>query len=152
AVGADATKPDDGTPKPESRVVVYGDSDFAANSSINLPGNKDLYMNTIGWLSQQENLISIRPKNPEDRPLTLTAAQQNNIMLLSLLVVPGLFLGSGVFSWWRRRWMRGVKSTIALLVVLAGLGAYAYFVTSKLPEGSTSDTKKLFEGIAIDKI
>jgi ABC-type uncharacterized transport system involved in gliding motility auxiliary subunit len=99
----DASKPDNETQKPQTRVVVYGDSDFAGNASFNLPGNKDLFMNTVGWLSQQENLISIRPKNPEDRRLTLTAAQQSNIMVLSLLIIPACIFGSGVYSWWRRR-------------------------------------------------
>jgi ABC-type uncharacterized transport system involved in gliding motility auxiliary subunit len=96
-------KPDENAPQPETRLVVYGDSDFAANSSINLPGNKDLFLNTVGWLSQQENLISIRPKDAEDRRLTLTAAQQNNFMILSLLVIPACIFGTGVYSWWRRR-------------------------------------------------
>ena len=101
---ADSSKPDDGTPKPQTRIAVYGDSDFVSNASFNaMPGNKDLFMNTVGWLSQQENLISIRPKNPEDRRLTLTAAQQSNIMILSLLVIPAFIFGSGVYSWWRRR-------------------------------------------------
>ena len=101
---ADASKPDDkDAPKPETRVVVFGDSDFPANSYLGLPGNRDLFMNTVGWLSQQENLISIRPKDADDRRLTLTAAQQNNIMVLSLLIIPGLIFGSGVYSWWRRR-------------------------------------------------
>lgn len=100
---ADPSKPDDGLPKQETRFVVFGDSDFVANSGIGLPGNKDLFMNTIGWLSQQENLISIRPKSSEDRRLVLTAAQQNNLMLLSLLFIPAMVFGSGVYSWWRRR-------------------------------------------------
>jgi gliding motility-associatede transport system auxiliary component len=60
-------------------------------------------MNTIGWLSQQENLISIRAKEPDDRRITLTATQQANIQWLSLLIIPGLIFGSGVYSWWRRR-------------------------------------------------
>ena len=60
-------------------------------------------MNTIGWLSQQENLIAIRPKNPEDRRLTLTATQQNNLTLLSLIVIPLCIFGSGVYAWSRRR-------------------------------------------------
>src|SRR5262249_19096734 len=47
-------------PKPETRLVVFGDSDFAANSGLGIQGNRDLFMNTVGWLSQQENLISIR--------------------------------------------------------------------------------------------
>jgi hypothetical protein len=47
--------------------------------------------------------------------------------------------------------MRGLKSTIALLVVLVGLGAYIYFVTLKQPEGGTGQPK-VFAGLATDKI
>ncbi len=90
-------------PKPESRVVVIGDSDFASNSALGIQGNRDLFMNTIGWLSQQENLISIRPKDADDRRITLTAAQQLNIMWLSLAVIPLCIFGAGVYTWWRRR-------------------------------------------------
>jgi ABC-type uncharacterized transport system involved in gliding motility auxiliary subunit len=106
AAKPDATPPAPGqpdTPKPETRVVVYGDSDFPSNSVLGIPGNKDMFMNTIGWLSQQENLISIRPKEASDRRLTLTATQQNNITWLSLLIVPGLVFLTGAYSWWRRR-------------------------------------------------
>jgi gliding motility-associatede transport system auxiliary component len=104
ATPTDAPKPGEETAsKPETRVAVIGDSDFVANSGLGIQGNKDLYMNTIGWLSQQENLISIRPKEPDDRRLTLTATQQANIQWLSLLVIPGLIFGSGVYTWWRRR-------------------------------------------------
>jgi gliding motility-associatede transport system auxiliary component len=104
ATPTDAPKPgEDTASKPETRVAVIGDSDFVANSGLGIQGNKDLYMNTIGWLSQQENLISIRPKEPDDRRITLTATQQANIQWLSLLVIPGLIFGSGVYTWWRRR-------------------------------------------------
>jgi ABC-type uncharacterized transport system involved in gliding motility auxiliary subunit len=59
---ADGAKPPEtpDAPKPETRVVVFGDSDFAANAYLGFSGNRDLFMNTMGWLSQQENLISIR--------------------------------------------------------------------------------------------
>jgi ABC-type uncharacterized transport system involved in gliding motility auxiliary subunit len=90
-------------PKPETRVVVYGDSDFAANSGLGIQGNRDLFMNTVGWLTQQENLISIRPKDAEDRRLTMTAAQQTNVTWLSLFILPGLVFFTGVYTWWRRR-------------------------------------------------
>jgi ABC-type uncharacterized transport system involved in gliding motility auxiliary subunit len=89
--------------KPETRVAVIGDSDFAANAGLGIQGNKDLFMNTIGWLSQQENLISIRPKDAGDSRMTLTATQQNNITWLSLLLVPACIFGTGVYTWWRRR-------------------------------------------------
>ena len=53
--------------------------------------------------------------------------------------------------------MRGLKSTAALIVVLAGLGAYIYFVTSKTPEGGSGDAgakkqEKVFAGLQADKI
>ena len=49
--------------------------------------------------------------------------------------------------------MRGLRSTIALVVVLAGLGAYIYFVTWKTPEGDTAKkTDKVFTGVQADKI
>jgi peptidyl-prolyl cis-trans isomerase C len=58
---------------------------------------------TVGWASQQESLIAIRPRQAEDRRITLTAAQQSNILLLSLFIIPGVVFGTGVYSWWRRR-------------------------------------------------
>jgi ABC-type uncharacterized transport system involved in gliding motility auxiliary subunit len=101
---ADAGKPPaDAAAKAETRVAVVGDSDFAANAGLGIQGNRDLFMNTIGWLSQQENLISIRPKEADDRRITLTATQQNNIMWLSLLLIPGCVFATGVYTWWRRR-------------------------------------------------
>ncbi len=89
--------------KPESRVVGFGDSDFAANFGLGIQGNRDFFMNAVNWLAQQENLIAIRPREPEDRRLTLTADQQQRIMLLCLFIIPGLVFASGVYTWWRRR-------------------------------------------------
>jgi len=101
APAAPDAKPD--APKPEARLVVFGDSDFAGNSGLGIQGNRDLFMNTVGWLSQQENLISIRPKDADDRRLTMTAAQQTNVTWLSLFIIPGLVFFTGVYTWWRRR-------------------------------------------------
>jgi ABC-type uncharacterized transport system involved in gliding motility auxiliary subunit len=103
AAGAAAKPEDKDAPKPQTRVVVFGDSDFASNSVLGMPGNRDLFMNVVGWLSQQENLISIRPKDADDRRIALTATQQANITWLSLLVIPGSIFGAGIYNWWRRR-------------------------------------------------
>jgi ABC-type uncharacterized transport system involved in gliding motility auxiliary subunit len=92
------------TPKPaETRLVAFGDSDFASNAALGVSGNRDLFLNTINWLAQQENLISIRAKDPEDRRITLTADQERRIFYLTVLIVPGLVLLAGVQTWWRRR-------------------------------------------------
>lgn len=88
---------------PETRVAVFGDSDFVANNYLGVEGNPDLFMNTINWLAQQENLISIRPRQAADRRLTMTADTMRYVQLLALLLIPAAVLGAGVFVWWRRR-------------------------------------------------
>ncbi len=107
AVSNEPPKPGDApdAPKPETRVVVIGDADFATNVGLALTqgNNRDLFMNVMAWLAQQENLISIRPREPDDRRIVLTTAQQTNILLLALLVIPACIFGTGVYTWWRRR-------------------------------------------------
>jgi ABC-type uncharacterized transport system involved in gliding motility auxiliary subunit len=107
---APAPTPTPGAPPPadaprrETRVVVFGDSDFASNDGLGIaPGNPDLFVNTINWLAQQENLIAIRPKAPDDRRVTLTEDQQTMVWLFTIVMLPGLVIGAGVYSWWRRR-------------------------------------------------
>ena len=98
-----ANDADADAPTLEARFAVFGDSDFAANSAVGIQGNQDLALNAINWLAQQDNLIAIRPRVAEDRRITLTADQQFRVQLLSLLMIPGLVLGLGVFTWWNRR-------------------------------------------------
>jgi ABC-type uncharacterized transport system involved in gliding motility auxiliary subunit len=87
----------------EARIAAFGDSDFVSNAALGVQGNKDLFLNALNWLAQQENLIAIRPRDPEDRRITLTADQQRRIFYLTVLIVPGLILLAGVQTWWRRR-------------------------------------------------
>jgi ABC-type uncharacterized transport system involved in gliding motility auxiliary subunit len=86
-----------------ARLVVMGDSDYAANQWINSQHNGDLFFNTIDWLAQDENQISIRPKQPTDRRVTLTASQAAMLRWLDLIFLPGAVLISGVYIWWKRR-------------------------------------------------
>jgi ABC-type uncharacterized transport system involved in gliding motility auxiliary subunit len=87
----------------ETRLVVVGDSDFAANYSLGIQGNRDLFLNIANWLTQQENLVAIRPRQPEDRRITLTADQQLRIFWLSVFMIPGAVLGTGIYTWWLGR-------------------------------------------------
>jgi ABC-type uncharacterized transport system involved in gliding motility auxiliary subunit len=49
------------------------------------------------------DLISIRPKEPEDQRLFLTRDQQSGVAWLSLVLLPGVFVVLGIAVWWRRR-------------------------------------------------
>jgi ABC-type uncharacterized transport system involved in gliding motility auxiliary subunit len=87
----------------KARLVVYGDSDFASNQTFGLQGNGNLFLNTVSWLAQDESFISIRPKNPEDRRLTMTEAQGRLVSFFMLLFLPVGVLIAGVSVWMRRR-------------------------------------------------
>jgi len=85
------------------RLVVIGDSDFASNRAVGDYRNGDLFYNTIGWLAEEENLISIRPKSPTNRRVTLSAGQESALKWLDLVFFPGIVILSGVYIWWKRR-------------------------------------------------
>ena len=89
--------------KPETRIVAVGDSDFVANSIAATAGNTDMFLNMVNWLAQQENMIALRPRNPEDRRVSLTAGQDSMIFWFTLVILPGLIFLAGVQTWWRRR-------------------------------------------------
>ena len=105
--GADsAARPEDSKPedsKKEGRIIAVGDSGFGGNSLLTFQANQDLFMNMIAWLAQDSDLISIRPKDPEVHRLNLTISGQRNVLIFSLLILPGFFVAWGLTNWWRRR-------------------------------------------------
>jgi ABC-type uncharacterized transport system involved in gliding motility auxiliary subunit len=87
----------------QGRFVVVGSSSWAGNSFINFNGNRDLALNTINWLASDEDLISIRPKDREDRRITLTKAQFNWVKATSQFLLPLVVVIAGASVWWKRR-------------------------------------------------
>ena len=85
------------------RFVVVGSSRFVSSGFLPFNGNRDLYMNMINWLSSDEDLISIRPKEPEDRPLNMNTRQVSMLLYGSVFGIPLLIVFAGVSVWWRRR-------------------------------------------------
>ena len=87
----------------QGRFVVLGSSSWLANGFINFNGNNDLALNTINWLSSDEDLISIRPKEREDRRITMTRAQLSWVRATSQFLLPMIVVVAGVAVWWKRR-------------------------------------------------
>jgi len=94
---------DTGKPDSQGRFVVFGGSTWVANSFINFNGNPDLAVNTVNWLSADEDLISIRPKDQDDRHVTMTTAQLSLVRLWSQFLLPLAIVLTGAAVWWRRR-------------------------------------------------
>jgi ABC-type uncharacterized transport system involved in gliding motility auxiliary subunit len=87
----------------DGRFVVVGSADWAANYVFRFAGNRDLFLNMMNWLSSDEDLISIRPKDPEDRRITVSRSQMTLLRMTSQFLIPLGVILAGVMVWWRRR-------------------------------------------------
>ncbi|MBN3885776.1 MAG: Gldg family protein [Nostoc sp. JL34] len=88
----------------ESRLVVFGNSSFATDGLFQQQLNGDVFLNSVTWLSQQDQQpLSIRPKEAKNRRITLTTTQANLLILSSLLVLPLIGFAAAVIIWWKRR-------------------------------------------------
>lgn len=86
------------------RVVVVGSSNWMANNIMSAPiANRDLALNVLNWLTSDTDLISIRPKEPEDRRLHVTGSAVRVLFLTSVVFLPLIVIVSGFSVWWKRR-------------------------------------------------
>ncbi len=89
--------------KGETRIVAFGDGDFASNRYLRTLYNLDLVLNAVHWATEQEPEITLRPKlrTPLNFPIPLANTVQ---ALYGVgLLVPELLLAAGGVVWMRRR-------------------------------------------------
>ena len=97
-------KPED-TAKPETRIVVFGDSDFASNGWLGIPG-QPRPVPEHGQLAGAAGEPDLDPaaRSARTARITLTADQQDlDLLADGRSSIPGLILLAGVQTWWRRR-------------------------------------------------
>jgi ABC-type uncharacterized transport system involved in gliding motility auxiliary subunit len=87
----------------EQRVAVIGSGYFLANAYLGYGRNLDFGVNLVNWLAGDEDLIAIQPRTTIDNSLTLKEPTLTIIAWGFLIVIPLVFLGSGMMIWWRRK-------------------------------------------------
>ncbi len=94
-----------GKPESQGRFVVVGSSTWASNGVLpaRAIGNRDLFLNMMNWLSSDADLISIRPKEPEDQSFIMTHRQGQLVFYWSIVIMPFAIVLSGFMVWWKRR-------------------------------------------------
>ena len=86
------------------RLVVFGDSDFASDGFYAQFGNGDIFINSLDWVAEQEEIINLTPKDNVQRfMLPPQNVIQNAILLGVVFVLPGLVLFAGVVVWAQKR-------------------------------------------------
>lgn len=85
-----------------AQVLAIGDTSFIRNASYDSYYNKDFALNAVNYLTARQDLISIRPNEPEDRQLNLSKAQRTIIFAFSVILTPLLIAALGGLVWWKR--------------------------------------------------
>lgn len=100
----------EGEPSPEepsnqARLVVIGNASFAGNGLFGQQLNGDVFLNSVSWLNNQQNdqSLSIRPREMTNRRIVMSPGQQLAAALISTAFLPILGFTAAVFVWWKRR-------------------------------------------------
>lgn len=102
-VAAEGSAKADKKPARAPRVIAFGTSQLAMNQWARYAANSDLFLNAVSWLADDENLISIRPKDEGGELPALGQTEANYIQLVTMILVPGGVLLLGLVLWIRRR-------------------------------------------------
>ncbi len=88
----------------DARLVVVGDSDFASNGQIaSIPGNFNFILNTMAWLTENEDLIAIRPTGKQAPPVILSDYDQRAIVWIAVLGTVQAVAVAGMIAFVLRR-------------------------------------------------
>ena len=86
-----------------TRLVVFGDSDFASNAFFRT-ANRELFVATINWLTLAEDLVAISPIDLQQRALRQLSAQEAGLVqILAIFFIPMAVFIAGLIVWWQRR-------------------------------------------------
>lgn len=89
----------------ETGIVIISSAnmlDDGTNSTVS-GANHDFFLNAMGWLSGEENSISIRAKSLREPTLVVTSGESTRMSLIIVVLLPLLLLGIGIFVFVRRK-------------------------------------------------
>jgi ABC-type uncharacterized transport system involved in gliding motility auxiliary subunit len=86
------------------KAMVIGNALVFSNDFLNQYGNHDFIMNSLGWLQEQKDQLTIRPRQLDiPQQIMISPSQARVIQYSMLIIIPLLILLLGGGIWWRRR-------------------------------------------------
>lgn len=92
---------------PSTRIFVVGNAKFIDKEFFGDRASMNLSLNIIDWLTQDEDLISIRSKEIVYRPLKeISKGWKRVVKYIDIFLVPIMFVAFGLICWRIRRFRR----------------------------------------------
>jgi hypothetical protein len=89
---------------PQTRIVVIGCGNLLPiYKYLGFDANRDFFMNSLVWLGDQPENISVRSKSVLQMPLRLTLTQIIIFGVLFIFIFPMVFFTTGIVTWLKRR-------------------------------------------------
>lgn len=82
--------------------VIFGDSDFLANKTFDKGVHRDLALNVVSYLTDQGDLVSIRPKKPKGTKVVLTSSARYMFLIFAVFL-PLVFSVLAGVVWFSRK-------------------------------------------------
>jgi hypothetical protein len=87
----------------QQRIVVIGNGSFLSNAFLGNAGNLQLGIGTLNWLTAEDDLVAIDPRPAPDSRIDIDQTTLYLVAIGFMLVLPLVFIATGVVIWWRRR-------------------------------------------------
>ncbi len=102
---ASATPGKEGPEPPEisTRIAVVGNTDSFTDRLFSFVSNRDFVLNTINWLAESENQITVRTKDPKSQPLVLEKQKEKWMRFIFGFLLPFMSMLTGLLITYGRR-------------------------------------------------
>ncbi|GAA3412696.1 GldG family protein [Paenibacillus hodogayensis] len=86
------------------KAVVIGNAQFLQNQIITEQGNRDFALNSVNWMQEQTEQVTIRPREEAALQQAFIMPNKANMIFYGTVVIfPLAILALGGAIWWRRR-------------------------------------------------
>jgi ABC-type uncharacterized transport system involved in gliding motility auxiliary subunit len=83
----------------DTRLIVFGSSQFASNNYSRFAGNLDFFLNSVAWALEDESSISIRAKEEGPGKVEMSQKQEVVIGILTIFLIPLMIAIAGIVIW-----------------------------------------------------